>query len=633
MALISLDKVQVSFGGPLILDDVSLTVEPGEKTCLLGRNGVGKSTLLKVIAGEIIPEKGGRAQGRMTRISRLPQEVPPGIEGQVFDVVAAGLGPVGELVRKYHQLSSRIHLSSDENALKALADVQHELEVSNGWQTEQWVETVISRLNLPPDIEFKTLSGGLQRRVLLAQAVVTEPDLLLLDEPTNHLDIESIRWLEDFLLDYRGAVLFITHDRTFLQRLATRILELDRGRLTDWPGDYRAYLQRREELQQAETRESERLDRKLAQDETWLRKGIKARRTRNEGRVRALLALREKRRNRREEPGLAKLQLQTAAQSGKLIAQVEHISFDWDSQPIVQDFSTIILRGDRIGIIGPNGIGKTTLINLLLGQLKPSMGKVQLGTRLEVAYYDQMRAQLDEEKSVKDNVAHGRDRITFNGRTRHIYGYLEDFLFTPERAKMAVKALSGGERNRLLLARLFSKPANVLVMDEPTNDLDIETLELLEDLLLEYQGTLLLVSHDRTFLDNAVTSCLVMEGDGKIQEYIGGYDDWIRHKAALSDSASNPAESESKKQTQNKRPKTSKIGLSYKERKELEELPARIERLETEQRELHERLSASSLYQQQPEQVSEMNRRWEEIAAEIDEIYTRWEDLEARTLE
>jgi len=627
MVLISLRNLQVSFGGPPLLDGVNLTLESGQRVCLIGRNGAGKSTLMKVISGETVAEEGERILDPGVRIARLAQEVPEGIDGRVLDLVADGLGEVGALVKEYHRLSVGMQGAADSQLLRALERVQHELEAADGWSLEQRVETVISRLSLPGDAQFSQLSGGLKRRVLLARALVTEPDLLLLDEPTNHLDIDSIAWLEEFLLGYRGGLLFVTHDRVFLQRLATRILELDRGRLTDWPGDYQNYLRRKEETLNAETKEQERFDRKLAQEEVWIRQGIKARRTRNEGRVRALKALREERRLRREQPGQVNLQLQAAEASGKLVVRARDVAYSWDGEPIVRGFSTTILRGDRVGLIGPNGVGKTTLLNLLLGRLQPDSGRVELGARLQVAYFDQMRAQLDEEKSVQDNVADGSDRVQINARSRHIIGYLQDFLFSPERARTPVKALSGGERNRLLLARLFARPANVLVMDEPTNDLDVETLELLEDLLLDYAGTLLLVSHDRAFLNNVVTSCLVFEGAGRVREYVGDYDDWLRQRPTppVPDKPDKP-----KTPARAAPPGKPAARLSYKEQRELEGLPARIEMLETEQERLQAAMADPAFYQREPGEIADAKARLERLSDELGQLYERWEALEAR---
>jgi ATP-binding cassette subfamily F protein uup len=627
MPLIRLRDIQLGFGGPPLLDGVDLGIEKGERICLLGRNGAGKSTLMKVILGELTPDDGERVVSGGVRIARLMQEVPQGTAGSVFEVVADGIGELAGQIKRYHQISQQLAESSDEGLLEQLAKAQHELESADGWALEQRVETVISRLSLDPEMAFAELSGGLKRRVLLAQALVREPDLLLLDEPTNHLDIDSINWMEEFLLNYPGALLFVTHDRAFLRRLATRILELDRGRLSDWPGDYENFLRRKQETLNAEALENARFDKKLAQEEVWIRQGIKARRTRNEGRVRALKSMREERRQRRESGGQVKMQLQDAQRSGKLVAQVEKIGYAWQEQPIVQDFSTTILRGDRIGIIGPNGAGKTTLLNLLLGRLQPDSGSVKLGTNLEIAYFDQLRSQLDEEKSVQDNVGGGSDKVDVGGKSKHIISYLQDFLFTPERARTPVKALSGGERNRLLLAKLFTKPANVLVLDEPTNDLDVETLELLEELLLDYQGTLLLVSHDRDFLDHAVTSCLVFEGDGQVAEYVGGYSDWERHRKQQA--VEKQAVTTKTVKSEPKQPKKQTGKLSYKDQRELDSLPQRIEALEEQLAEVQRQLSDPALYQQGGGRVGELQGSMNRLQAELEAAYERWEILEA----
>ncbi len=643
MPLVSLRSVTLSYGHPPLLEGVSFELERGERVCLIGRNGTGKSTLLRLLAGEVQPDSGEVWVREGATIARLTQEVPEGTTGRVFDLVAAGLGELGDLVSEYHDLSHRLHLPGVGDAqgeadapelLKHLARVQHRLEGAGGWEIEQRTERTLSRLDLDPEADFASLSGGLQRRVLLARALVREPDLLLLDEPTNHLDIQAIDWLEGFLPEFPGAILFVTHDRLFLRKLATRILELDRGRLTDWPGDYANYLRRREERLHAEDVANARFDRKLSEEEVWIRQGIKARRTRNEGRVRALKTLREERRERREQMGKVRLRLGETERSGKLVVEAEGVTYAWDGAPVVRDLNTLILRGDKVGIMGPNGAGKTTLLKLLLGQLEPDTGRIRLGTNLQVAYFDQLRAQLDEDKTVLDNVAGGSDRVTIDGRARHVLSYLKDFLFSPERVRQPVRALSGGERNRLLLARLFTQPANLLVMDEPTNDLDTETLELLEELLLEFQGTLLLVSHDRALLDAVVTSTLVFEGDGKVREYVGGYEDWRRQRPEPEpDKARSPrpakqvpAAAEAKP-----RPLPRRDKLGYKDQRELEALPARIEDLEAAVAGIHGRMADPAFYQGSGTEISVIRDRLGALEAELAAAYARWEALEALT--
>jgi len=627
MPLITLRNIQLGFGGPLLLDGLNLNIERGERLCLLGRNGAGKSSLMKLIAGELPADDGERVVEKGARIVRLTQEVPAGLSGSVFDVVAAGLGKMGELVREYHHIILALATDSSPKLLEQLERVQHELEAVNGWQTEQQVETVISRLGLDADLEFAELSGGLKRRVLLAQALVLAPDLLLLDEPTNHLDIASIEWLEEFMLAYPGTLLFVTHDRMFLRKLATRIIELDRGALTDWPGDYENFLRRKEERLHAEELENARFDKKLAQEEVWIRQGIKARRTRNEGRVRALKSMRDERRQRREQVGKVKMELQGAERSGKLVVEAEHVDYAWDDKPVIRDFSTTILRGDKIGIIGPNGSGKSTLLGLLLDRLKPDSGNIRFGTKIEVAYFDQLRAALDEDKSVRDNVGEGSDKVEVNGRSKHVIGYLQDFLFTPERANTPVRALSGGERNRLLLAKLFTKPCNVLVMDEPTNDLDAETLELLEELLLDYQGTLLLVSHDRAFLNNVVSSTLVFEGNGRVAEYVGGYDDWLRQSKPTG-SANKKAEKPVPTGKGATEPKPAQKKLSYKDQRELELLPKRIEELEAELEAIQAKMADPAFYQDGGDEIAVTTQRMETVELELAGAYERWQELE-----
>jgi len=625
MALVTLRAIHLAFGGPPLLQGVSFSLDKGERACLIGRNGEGKSTLLKVIAGRLGAEQGGLELRQGARIGYLEQEVPSGTVGSVFDLVAQGLGELYGLVSRYHEASLEVNRDPSPRHLEQLSRIQHALEAADGWRAEQRVETVLSRLGLEADRPFAALSGGLKRRALLGRALACEPDLLLLDEPTNHLDIESIDWLEGFLAGFPGALLFVTHDRRFLGRLATRILELDRGRITDWPGDYANYLRRREERIHAEGKAHERFDKRLAQEEVWIRQGIKARRTRNEGRVRALEAMRREYQGRRSLGGNARIQLQEAERSGRLVIEAEHLDYAWEGRPVVRDLSTLILRGDKVGILGPNGCGKTTLLNLLLGHLTPDAGTLRQGTRLEIAYFDQQRAQLDEEATVQASVGEGRDHVTVNGQSRHVLSYLQDFLFTPERARQPVKALSGGERNRLLLARLFTRPANLLVLDEPTNDLDIETLELLEDLLLEFQGTLLLVSHDRAFLDNLVTSTLAYEGDGRFGEYVGGYHDWLRQRRPPAP-ASTPPQRPAEPRPVCARSEAKRLG--FKEQRDLAALPALIEGLETEQAVLQARMGEPDFYRQDAATVGDVRRHLEQIEADLRAAYARWERLE-----
>jgi ATP-binding cassette subfamily F protein uup len=629
MPLISLKAVTLSYGLPPLLDGVDLRVERGERICLIGRNGTGKSTLLKVITGEVQADAGERRVPQGVTIARLTQEIPEEGEGRVFDVVAGGLGELGALVREWFDLSHHLSGGGDPAALTRMTDVQHALEAGGGWAMEQRVERVLSRLGLDPEADFASLSGGLQRRVLLARALVIDPDLLLLDEPTNHLDIASIDWMEGFLLDFPGALVFVTHDRSFLRRLATRILELDRGQLTDWPGDYDNYLRRREERLNAEALASARFDRKLSEEEVWIRQGIKARRTRNEGRVRALKALREERRERRELGGTARIRLDEAERSGRLVVEAQAVDYAWDGKPVIKGLDTLILRGDKVGIVGPNGAGKSTLLRLLLGEIAPQAGQICRGTNLQVAYFDQLRAQLDPARSVQDNVAGGSDKVEVGGSARHVLSYLKDFLFSPERARQPVSALSGGERNRLLLAKLFTRPANLLVLDEPTNDLDAETLELLEELLLDFQGTILLVSHDRALLDNVVTSTLVLEGEGRVRDYVGGYTDWLRQRDATAALQPRPAQVPQTKSAAFGTGRKAAPKLGFKEERELATLPGRIEVLEAEQGALHARLADAGLYQQGAEAVTAAQGRLAAVEAELAEVYARWEALEA----
>jgi ABC transport system ATP-binding/permease protein len=649
MALIALRDVGLRFRGPPVLDGANLVIEPGERVCLLGRNGSGKTSLLRLLHGEIEPDHGeiARQQGLATAI--LPQDVPQGLQGSVFDEVARGLGPRAGLLAEYHQVAHRLAVEGGDELHARLDRIQRDLEIDGGWRMHQEVEAVISRMDLQPDADVATFSAGMKRRVLLAKALVRGPDLLLLDEPTNHLDIDAIAWLEEFLLRYGGALLFVTHDRAFLRRLATRILDLDRGRLTSWECDYPTYVKRKDAALEAEEKQRAEFDKKLAKEEVWIRTGIQARRTRNEGRVRALEALREVRRARRDQPGEVRMELQDAQRSGRLVIEAKNVTFGYAGPTVIDGLTTAIMRGDRVGLIGPNGSGKTTLLRLLLGELQPRAGTVRHGTNLEVAYFDQLHAQLDDARSVRENVRDGADSVTINGKKRHVIGYLEDFLFTPEQAASPVARLSGGERNRLLLARLFTKPSNVLVMDEPTNDLDMETLELLENLLAEYPGTLLLVSHDREFLNNVVTSTLVLEGEGRVKEYAGGYDDWLRQRPAETPGATGeagragqvfrnqrtgtadappPALSTEAKPSRpaKERPKR----LTYMEQRELEALPGRIEVLEAQLAELHQVMAEPAFYRQDPAEIVKTKSRLQLLEKETAAAYARWEELEGR---
>ncbi len=625
MALLSLRDVSISFGTPSLLEKVNMQVETGERVCLLGRNGEGKTTLLNLISGKIVPDNGMIALKKGTTIAGLSQDLPPNLTGAVHDVVAAGLGRVGALLEEYHQLTNRLAQGADESALKRIDTLQERLDKEQGWQVHQQVETVLTRLSLDPDIRFEKLSVGFKRRVLLARALVAEPDILLLDEPTNHLDITAIGWIEEFLERYGGTIIFVTHDRMFLQKLATRIIEIDRGQLFNWACGYRAFLTRKQAALEVEGDQRNQFNRRLAKEETWIRKGIKARRTRNEGRVKTLIKMREEQKAWRIQTGNARIHIQEAERTGKLVIEATGISHGFGETTLIRDFSVRIIRGDRIGIIGPNGIGKSTLLRILLGDIAPDKGRVRTGTRLEVIYFDQLRDQLDENMTVQDNVAEGKEMIDINGRQRHVIGYLKDFLFSPDRARSPVSILSGGEKNRLLLARIFARPSNVLVMDEPTNDLDIETLELLEERLLDYSGTILLVSHDREFLNNVVTSTLVFESDEVLTEYAGGYDDWLSQRSKPID------KKESGKRPSNGKPKTKKDRprkLTFKEAKELEDLPGRIEALEREQKGLYTEMAGPEFYRGAGERIRLAKEKVEKLQQELDEAYEKWAELE-----
>ncbi|MEZ5458571.1 MAG: ATP-binding cassette domain-containing protein [Steroidobacteraceae bacterium] len=632
--LLRLDRVSLAYGSRPLLDDASLQVEAGERVCVVGRNGEGKSSLLRLVSGAALPDSGAVWVRPGARVAMLVQDVGAVASGTVADVVAGGLPEVARLRAEFDAASVAFARTHDEALGRELARLQQALDAARGWQAEQRVETVMTRLGLEGAARFEALSGGWQRRVLLARALVLEPDILLLDEPTNHLDIDAIEWLEGVMREYRGALLFVSHDRRFVNALATRVVELDRGVLSSWPGNYDAYQQRKAEQLAAEAQQRALFDKKLAQEEVWIRKGVEARRTRNEGRVRALYALREQRRARLDRQGQAQIRIAEAEESAKLVFECEHAEVAFDGRVVIRDLSTRVMRGDRIGIVGPNGVGKSTLIRLLLGELEPTAGKLRRGARLEVAYYDQQREQLDLDASVADNVAARSDFIRIGDETRHVSGYLQDFLFRPDQFRTPAGTLSGGERNRLLLARLFARPANLLVLDEPTNDLDIDTLELLEEKVSEFAGTVLLVSHDRAFLDNVVTSLLVFEGDGRIRDFAGGHAEltaWraaqqraARAQAAEPRRAAVPAREEAAAPAAGK-PRR----LSWKEQRELEQLPARIEALEADKSALEAEVADPAFYARPHAEVSTALARLAALGTEVDAAYARWSELDA----
>jgi ATP-binding cassette subfamily F protein uup len=648
MALLFLREMSLSFGSAPLFNKASLQIEANERVCLVGRNGEGKSTLLKVIEGEIQADGGTRIVQDGVTIAKLQQEVPHDMHGSVFHVISEGLGNAGQLIEEFHEISVQMEQNYTDELMERFSKVQEGIEKQNGWELQQKVDTIISKLELQADAEFSRLSGGMKRRVLLAQALVQAPDILLLDEPTNHLDIPSIQWLEGFLKGVNCSLVFITHDRAFLQALATRIIELDRGKLANWQCDYHTYLERKEAVLENEARQNALFDKKLAQEEVWIRQGIKARRTRNEGRVRELEKLRSEHQSRRNQQGKANLQLNRADLSGKQVVELKNVTFGWPGRTIIEDFSGVIMRGDKVGIIGENGCGKSTLIGLLLGKQAPSSGTITMGTNLDIAYFDQHRAQLDENKPVVESVIEESDYVEINGQRKHIMGYLADFLFSPERARQKVKSLSGGERNRLLLARVFAKPSNLLILDEPTNDLDVETLELLEELLMNYKGTVLIVSHDRAFLNNVCTSSIVFDAPGDVNEYIGGYDDWLRQRPAKYANTRSAARLESAhpKMTTSeikaeKAPKAEKpkeivatpvakkaIKLSFKDQREYDALPALIEGLETELEALAEKVGSSEFYQNDNETVQATLKQLEDKEGELEGAFERWEILE-----
>ncbi|MBC2709677.1 MAG: ATP-binding cassette domain-containing protein [Desulfosarcina sp.] len=631
MALITLCDLCMSFGAEPLLDRVNLTVGPGERICLLGRNGVGKSTLMGIIDGDLLPDSGDVMRSQGVTVSGLAQGVPEDLHGTVFDVICRGMGPRGERLAAYRRLCDLNESGGGvvEDTHKKLMALQQTIDSEDGWQIQQQVERIISQMNLAVDGEVSTFSAGMKRQVLLAAALVAQTDILLLDEPTNHLDMAAIEWLETFLLKWRGTLILITHDRMMIRRLATRILEIDRGLIHSWHCGYDTYLQRSQERLEAEEKGNARFDKKLSDEEVWIRQGIKARRTRNEGRVRALEKLREIRRGRRDRTGRVRMALSEAERSGKTVVEATDLTFAYGDRTIVKNFSCIIMRGDRIGILGPNGAGKSTLIRLLLGELSPSQGRIKHGTNLEVLYFDQLRGQLDENKTVQENVSPDSDMIDVGGKRRHVIGYLKDFLFSPQRTRTPVWVLSGGEKNRLLLAKLFTRPANVLVLDEPTNDLDVETLELLEELLLEYSGTVLLVSHDRTVINNVVTSTLVFEGPGRVEGYAGGYDDWLSQRPVeVPPEAEKPVPGRDKKTVPP--PATTRKKLGYMEKRELEALPGRIDSLEARQQELFQIMSDPDFYRQDGESIAAVKQDLAQVEQELESEFARWETLEAR---
>ncbi len=623
MSLIGLRNIRIAFGGPLILENLSLDIHKGQRICILGRNGVGKSTLMKIMCQQLQPDSGEISFATGLQAAYLSQEVPDNLRGTAGEVVAAGAGPTGEMLATYHR---ELAEPTDTDLLHKL---QHELTTQDGWKIETIVKRVLSQVQVDPDVSWESLSGGMRRRVFLARTLVTEPDVLLLDEPTNHLDLESIAWLENFLLSSQLTVVFVTHDRRLLRKVATRIIEIDRGQVVDWSCDYPTFLERKQAVLDNEEKAWARFDKKLVQEEVWIRQGIKARRTRNEGRVRALIKMREERRRRRERLGKVSMTISTAERSGDRVLQAKNVSFAYGQKPLIRDFSFTLTRGDRIGIIGPNGCGKTTLLNLLLGKLAPQQGRVELGTRVLPIYFEQLRLGIDPAKTVSENVVpSGGDRVTINGQSRHIIGYLQDFLFTSERARTPFKQLSGGEKYRLLLARLFTQPSNLLIFDEPTNDLDTETLELLEEVLADYKGTLMVVSHDREFLNNVVTSALIFGNNFRVNEYIGGYDDWEKQLAQLSTTA-RPEPLAPKEKAARPYPDKAAKKLSYKETRELEALPGLIESLEKEQAAIQQQL-ADFKQCQQPGFVTQSKARLAQIGTELARAYTQWGELEQR---
>ncbi len=626
MALITMQNISWGLGGAPLIEDASFQIEPGQRICLLGRNGVGKSTLLSLIEGAIPADSGDVWRKQGLTISALKQDVPGGRDGTVFEVVAKGFGDPGRTLAECHRLTLTAEPAADAELMRRMEKLQQRLDAQDGWLLSQQIDQTLSLMGIDPHLQFNNMSAGMKRRVLFCRAVAAKPDLLLLDEPTNHLDIETIKRIEDYILRHVKTVLFVSHDRVFVQRLATRILELDRGRLRSYACDYTTYLKRRRACEQGEEKQQWRFDKKLSQEEAWIRQGIKARRTRDEGRVKALMKMRQAYLERRQAIGNVRLQIQEAERTGKMVIEAKAVNYAYAGKPYITDLSTVIMRGDKIGLIGPNGVGKTTLLKILLKQIEPDSGRVRHGTKLRVAYFDQLRHQLEPDKSVIQNIGEGNDFIVFNNRKRHVISYLQDFLFTPDRCRTPVHILSGGEKNRLLLAKLFAKPANVLILDEPTNDLDVETLELLEELLLEYTGTLLLVSHDRAFLNNVVTGTLAFEGNGLIRAYPGGYDDWLEQGSKPEPSLKNKKQAKPKRKTTAALKKSRK--LSYKEQRELEALPHRIETLEAEQQKLYDAVSDTDFYQKEKAEIAAIRSQLDTMQSKIDLAYERWESLD-----
>ena len=637
MALLNLSNAYLGFGDFPLLDHTELHIEPNERVCLVGRNGAGKSTLMKVLAGEVQLDDGKLIFEKDIVVARLEQDPPRHIQETVFEYVTEGIVHLSDLLKQYHHISQQMLTDYSDELLAKLSQVQAQLEHNNGWQFENRIQDTLKLLELDPDKKLCELSGGWVRRAALARALVANPDILLLDEPTNHLDVEAITWLEDLLLNFKGSIIFISHDRSFIRKMATRIVDLDRGKLVSYPSNYDLYLETKAEDLRVEALQNELFDKKLAQEEVWIRQGIKARRTRNEGRVRTLKKLREERRNRREVQGKAKIQLDTTARSGKIVFEIENASYEVEGKTLLKDFSATIQRGDKIALVGPNGCGKTTFIKLLLGELQPTSGTIRCGTKLDVAYFDQYRAELDLEKTVMDNVADGKQDIEVNGVKRHVLGYLQDFLFPPKRAMTPVKALSGGERNRLLLAKLLLKPNNLLILDEPTNDLDVETLELLEELLADYQGTLLIVSHDRQFIDNTVEECFFFEGNGVLNQYIGGYFDAKQQQENYHVSQASQLQNQKKNEplaaepAKQEKPKieAKKVKLSYKEQRELEALPAQMEALEAEIESLQTEISSADFFSKEVAYTQEKLQALADKEAELEQAFERWEVLES----